>query len=57
MGKILTYGKNEEINNATSYFTPNMKAVIEQLSSLSDLDVILSDDGNFSEHVDHLCKK
>ena len=34
-----------------------MEAVIEQFSSLRDLGVILSDDGNFSEHVDHVCKK
>ena len=34
--QILGYGKNEDIKKETSYFTPNMEAVIEQFSSLRE---------------------
>ena len=50
--QLLRYGNNEEIKNNTIYFTTNMKEVIDQLSSLRDLGVIMSDSARFDDHIE-----
>ena len=47
----------ETIKNDTSYFTPEMEEVIERFTSLRDLVIILNEDGTFTDHIDHVCKK
>ena len=55
--QVLRYGPDEDIKNNTEYFTGNMEDIIEQFSSLRDLGVIMSDSGNFQEHIEKVCTK
>ena len=55
--QIMRYGKNQEIKEDTIYFTPQMEEPIEPFNSLRDLGVIMNDQANFSDHIEHVCKK
>ena len=55
--QLIRYGSNEKIKNNTLYFTDRTENIIEQLSSLRDLGVILSDNGRFQDHFEKMSKK
>ena len=54
---VLRYGRNTAIKENTSYFTDEMKYVIEEMESHKDLGILMSSDGGFSHHIDELVKK
>ena len=55
--QVMKYGRNQDIKANTLYFTPDMDQIIEQFSSLRDLEVILNDEGTCSDQIEHVCKK
>ena len=55
--QVVRYGRNQDLKNETSYFTPEMEEIIERFTSLRDLGIILNEDGTFTDHIDHVCKK
>ena len=55
--EILRYGTNANLKESTVYFTPNYNDVIEEKDSLRDLGIIMTNDGKFSNHVEHVCSK
>ena len=55
--QVLRYGQNEDLKNATLYFTDNTEHIIERFSSLRDLGVILSDNGKFDDHIEKVSKQ
>ena len=52
--ELVRIGKNEELKNNTSYFTPNMSDVIDRTESVRDLGIILDDDMTFSSHINKM---
>ena len=54
--ELLRYGQNEEIKNSTFYITANDE-IIEEKDQLRDLGVIVNNQGNFNDHIDHICAK
>ena len=52
----MRYGADEDLKNSTSYFTEEMKDIIQQFSSLRDLGIIVSDNCKFDNHVDKVVK-
>ena len=48
---------NKKLKEDTVYFTGAMDEVVEQVPSVKDLGVILSEDAKFEEQVDKVCKK
>ena len=55
--EVLRYGNNTELKDSTSYFTPNYLDVIEEKDNLRDLGIMITNDGKFSNHVEHVCSK
>ena len=55
--EMLRYGTNTNLKESTVYFTPNYNDVIEEKDSLRDLGIIMTNDGKFSNHVEHVCSK
>ena len=55
--EILRYGRNQTLKESTHYFTSNHEEIIEEKESLRDLGIIMSNDGSFSNHVEHVCSK
>ena len=55
--QVMRYGRDEKLKDDTLYFTEDTGEPIERHETLRDLGVILSDDGTFSEHIDHVVKK
>ena len=55
--EVLRYGRNQELKESTSYFTPNFDDIIEEKNNLRDLGIIMSDDATFSSHVESVCSK
>ena len=55
--QLLRYGTNEEIKNNAVYFTGHMEDIIDQFSSIRDLEVIMADDGRFDCHIEKVVKK
>ena len=55
--QLMRYGKNQLLKENTIYFTPNMEEPIESFSTLRDLGVMMSEDANFDDHIEHVCKK
>ena len=55
--QVIRYGKNQQIKDDTLYLTGYMSEVIEDFTTLRDLGVILSVDGTFNDHVNHMVKK
>ena len=53
--EMLRYGKNADLKMDTSYFSPNYEDVIEVKESLRDLGIIMSDNANFSKHINKVC--
>ena len=55
--EVMRYGSNINIKESTVYFTPNFDDVIEEKDNLRDLGIIMTNDGKFSNHVEHVCSK
>ena len=55
--QILRYGRNQELKEETMYFTPEMEETIEPFNTLRDLGVIMNDQANFNDHIEHVAKK
>ena len=55
--EILRYGNNTDLKNSTAYFTPDYEDVIEEKDTLRDLGIMITNDGKFSSHVEHVCSK
>ena len=55
--QVMRYGKNSEIKENTTYFTDDMKDVIERFEKLKDLGVIMNDQANFADHLEKALKK
>ena len=55
--QLLCYGRNQELKDNTCYFTRNMNKVIEQVSSVRDLGVTLTDATKFEEHIKNIFKR
>ena len=51
------HGRNQTLKESTHYFTSNHEEIIEEKESLRDLGIIMSNDGSFSNHVEHVCSK
>ena len=56
-GKMLRYGKNEDLKNSTNYLTPGAEDLIEVKETLRDLGVEMSDDAKFGNHISKVCSK
>ena len=54
---IVRYGTNAKLKENTSYFTGGMQEIIEQVSSVKDLGVTLTDDAKFEEHIENVTRK
>ena len=48
---------NKDFRNDTMYFTNTYEHVIEQFSSLSDMGIILSEDGRFEHNIEKVSKQ
>ena len=55
--EVLRYGNNTDLKNSTAYFTPDYEDVIEEKDTLRDLGIMITNDGKFSSHVEHVCSK
>jgi hypothetical protein len=55
--QVIRYGRNTELKENTEYFTGDFEEIIERFCSLRDLGVQMSEDANFTEHIDNICKK
>ena len=54
--ELLRYGANEEVKNSTFYLSANDE-IIEEKEQLRDLGIIVNNQANFNDHVDHVCAK
>ena len=55
--QIVRYGANQELKDNSLYFTGEMAEVIEQVSTVKDLGITLTDDAKFEEHIEKVAKK
>ena len=55
--QVIRYGRNTELKENTEYFTGDFEEIIERFSSLRDVGVQMSEDANFTEHIDNICEK
>ena len=55
--QVVRYGNDQELKENTIYFTGNMNEVIEQVATIRDLGVTLTDDGKYEEQIIKVCKK
>ena len=55
--QVLRYGTNETIKEETMYFTEDMKHTIKQVNMTKDLEVLVTDDAKYGEHIENMCKK
>ena len=55
--QVMRYGQDENLKNETMYFTEDTNNIIERFDTLRDLGVILTDNGNFESHIEHVVKK
>ena len=53
----MRYGPNKLLKENTSYFTGNMEDVIDQVNTVKNLGVILSDNAKFEDQIEQVCKK
>ena len=54
--EILRYGADEALKQLTNYLT-NIGTIIDEKDSVKDLGIIMSNDGSFTEHVNHVVDK
>ena len=54
--ELLRYGYNEDIKQSTIYLSA-ANEVIDEKESLRDLGVIVNNQANFNDHVEHMCSK
>ena len=50
--EVLRYGRNQELKESTSYFTPNFEDIIEEKNNLRDLGITMSVDATFPSHLE-----
>ena len=53
--EVLKHGKNEELKDNYSYFTPEYEDIIKRKDILRDLGVMANDKANFEEHINKVC--
>ena len=54
--ELLRYGCNENIKESTFYISANDE-VIEEKEVLRDLGIIVNNNADFNDHVEHICSK
>ena len=54
--ELLRYGANSQLKQQTSYLAPD-KTTIPEKNHIKDLGVIMSNSGNFNEHIKSVCEK
>ena len=54
--ELLRYGGNEELKKSTTYKSSD-GSQIEVKSKLRDLGIIMNDEANFNDHVEHIVSK
>ena len=54
--EIHRYGADEALKQLTNYLT-NIGTIIDEKDSVKDLGIIMSNDGSFTEHVNHVVEK
>ena len=55
--QVVRYGRNSDLKEDTLYFTGDMTEVIEQVETVKDLGVMLTDDAKFDKQIENVCKK
>ena len=55
--QVVRYGPDSTLKHETTYFTGDYEEIFDRFSTVRDLDVQLSDDATFTEHIDKMCKK
>ena len=55
--QVVRYGRNIDLKEDTLYFTGDMTEVIEQVETVKDLGVMLTDDAKFDKQIENVCKK
>ena len=50
--QVIRYGKNEDLKEATMYFTEDTSEIVQRQEVLRDLGVMLSEDGGFKHHLE-----
>ena len=55
--QVVRYGKNEELKEATMYFTEDTSEIVQRQETVRDLGVILSEDGGFKHHLEKVVTK
>ena len=53
--EMMRYGKNSDLKNNTSYFSPEYEDIIEVKDTLRDLGIIMSDNASFKNHIQKVC--
>ena len=54
--ELLRYGQNEELKESTSYKSSD-GSQIEEKTKLRDLGIIMNNEANFNDHVEHIVSR
>ena len=57
MARNLKCYTNYDLKFDTNYFTPELENIIEMKSNLRDIEIIMSDNEKFEEHITHVYLK
>ena len=54
--ELLRYGPDQDIKESTFYLSANDE-IIEEKEKMRDLGIIVNNEANFNDHIDHVCAK